>query len=203
MGENHRDPDVPTPYLLSMRIESRPGTRRKVPANKGVSIGAPGFEPGTSPTRIMGEIRPADGKALQIGWLYGCSSSTPPLRSSDIAVDSRGLGRESEPLANGRGHRCRLAVARLVRLLDVHGAVDQPHTEQASDHARRQPLSLDNTREHLSPTAASVRARPAQRQQPPLELERCPHHVEPALQGPAPRQRSRSATLENPTRPHS
>ena len=34
---------------------------------RGVSIGAPGFEPGTSPTRIMGEIRGCLAKCLQIG----------------------------------------------------------------------------------------------------------------------------------------
>ena len=61
-------------------------------------IGAPGFEPGTSPTRIMGEICGCYKKYLQIdGFRLGLTSS----QSSDIAVDSRGFGREMDSLPNG------------------------------------------------------------------------------------------------------
>ena len=38
----------------------------KTPHLRGFCIGALGFEPETSPTRIMGETHPANGKALQI-----------------------------------------------------------------------------------------------------------------------------------------
>ena len=63
-------------------------------------IGAPGFKPGTSPTRIMGEILGRCKKSLQIARY--CVSS-PPHRSTDIAVDSRGLGSEIELLPNRLG----------------------------------------------------------------------------------------------------
>jgi Ku70/Ku80 beta-barrel domain len=49
--------------------------RQGIPRRRGFYIGAPGFEPGDSPTRIMGEIRPAHGKALQIAC---CGSPAPP-----------------------------------------------------------------------------------------------------------------------------
>ena len=43
--------------------------RHKIPANGNVFIGAPGFEPGTSPTRMMGEICGCCKKYLQIGYV--------------------------------------------------------------------------------------------------------------------------------------
>jgi hypothetical protein len=39
------------------------------PASGGCTIGAPGFDAGTSPTRIMGEIGVAHGNSLQIALL--------------------------------------------------------------------------------------------------------------------------------------
>ena len=61
-------------------------------------IGAPGFEPGTSPTRIMGEIWVVCEKSLEIAMvgvgLYLLSDSRI------LAADSRGLGSEIELLPN-------------------------------------------------------------------------------------------------------
>jgi hypothetical protein len=80
-----------------------PNPTKKPPPNKkpricgGVAIGAPGFEPGTSPTRIMGEIQPAGGKALQI-WMLGFRSASSQILG--FSVDSRGLGSEIELLPN-------------------------------------------------------------------------------------------------------
>jgi hypothetical protein len=79
-------------------------TQTKTPHLRGFYIGAPGFEPGTSPTRTMGKIPSADGKALQNRLL---DFGSPPLRSSDTAVDSRGLGSEIELLPNSVRRRGR------------------------------------------------------------------------------------------------
>ena len=71
------------------------------PVNTGdTDIGAPGFEPGTSPTRITGETPGRCKKYLQID---GSRRWLTPLRSSDIAVDCRGLGSEIDLLPNARG----------------------------------------------------------------------------------------------------
>lgn len=63
-----REPRYQTPFQLP-----RSPAHRKIGAWKVLDlqgkIGAPGFELGTSPTRIMGEIHPANGKALQIALL--------------------------------------------------------------------------------------------------------------------------------------
>jgi len=56
------------PVLLPNRCPiGSASAKQKSPAFAGLSrIGAPGFEPGTSPTRIMGEIRGRCKKYLQI-----------------------------------------------------------------------------------------------------------------------------------------
>ena len=62
--------------MTLMRGRSPP---HKLPANPHKYIGAPGFEPGTSPTRIMGEIRTSVGKALQIALLEFRSAASQIL----------------------------------------------------------------------------------------------------------------------------
>jgi hypothetical protein len=95
---NQRDRNASPLYLPSMRIDSRPDIRPTVPAKRRLLIGAPGFEPGTSPTRITGEsyrlmMKMPANRALQT-W------AAPPLRSPDFAFDSRGFGSEIDLLPN-------------------------------------------------------------------------------------------------------
>jgi hypothetical protein len=81
LGERHQTVSKPP---------KAPGNRaRRKPGICGAFIGAPGFEPGTSPTRIMGELRRRRTKCLQIGWFrreltssqnLGCSGRLPGFR---------------------------------------------------------------------------------------------------------------------------
>jgi hypothetical protein len=64
LREIQRDRGPSPLYLPSMPLIRGRSPPHKIPANPDKQIGAPGFEPGTSPTRIMGETWAADGKAL-------------------------------------------------------------------------------------------------------------------------------------------
>jgi hypothetical protein len=101
-------------------------------------IGAPGFEPGTSPTRIMGDVWGRHKKVLQIG---GFRCEPIALRSSDIAVDSRGLGSEIELLPNAR------RVVRLVGSRDSCGWTAMQGTAHGTDRC-----VAPRAAERLSPT---------------------------------------------------
>jgi len=115
-------------------------------------IGAPGFEPGTSPARIMGEIRGRHKKSLQID---GFLCQTPPLRSSVFAVDSRGLGREIDSLSDRRWSLKPVDEA-LVRWADD----DQPaqRCDQRTDRrgALRETARVENDDPAVRPVLAAV-----------------------------------------------
>ena len=88
----------------------------------------------------------------------GSSLGSPPLRSSDIAADSRGFGREIDSLPNdedaGVGS---LVISRARCAATARAALHVPNRRVTT---RRRPLSLGEACERVSPMSTRVRARP-------------------------------------------
>jgi hypothetical protein len=84
---------APTRAGSASRKTDGPQEKGKPRESRGLpEIGAPGFEPGTSPTRITGKHRVDLRKDLQIAACKHATWDAPPLGPSEFAVDSVGLG---------------------------------------------------------------------------------------------------------------
>jgi hypothetical protein len=187
------------PYLESQRLRPIPTRSRSPPAQQkiphllGFYIGAPGFEPGTSPTRITCKHRVAIRKALQI------DRSRLLVTSSRIRGFSGGLRwiRHTTRLCARSGRRARQVLARQRRGVPVHcRPSSRQRSEHAGDYARRRPVPPGQPLERLSTTPPRVRARPViGRRQPPVAVPPIAHRRENALATPAPLGRAGMAGL--------
>jgi hypothetical protein len=141
----------------------------------------------------MGEIRWCCRKYLQIDrfrlW----------LTSSQILGYSGGFPgfRQRDRVAAQRRHRRWCEARRHLPVLPLSCRMsNSPAAEQASDHARRRPLSPAQPLDCLSPTSTRVGPRPViRRRQPPIARSPLDHRREHALAGPVPLDRPGVAGL--------
>ncbi len=193
---DRRDLGRETAYLPIEQRERAAKNTENPCSTAGLEIGAPGFEPATSPTLITCTHRTPDTKALQMAYSAYSAAGRPSSRIHGFCGRFRWIGHTTRVCARSGLKGWRRLGPNRGGILQCCRPSGRPGPEQAGDHARGRPSPVGQPLNGLSPATTGVCARPVvRRQQPPVPVEPLPHRPEYSLPHPALLHRAGMASL--------
>ena len=148
---DRRDLGRETAYLPIEQRERAAKNTENPCSTAGLEIGAPGFEPATSPTLITCTHRTPDTKALQMAYSAYSAAGRPSSRIHGFCGRFRWIGHTTRVCARSGLKGWRRLGPNRGGILQCCRPSGRPGPEQAGDHARGRPSPVGQPLNGLSP----------------------------------------------------